>query len=241
MVLLSYLREKQKILFKKGLSMKKALRRNRFIYQFYIILYRIFGRNKIKKGWKKDNNSVILGNAKLNRCVIRIRGKNNIVEIGSHNLLRDCMITLSGDGCKVTIGENGTFIRVEIVCEDNGSSVKTGDRCICAGAAHFAATEGKRIEIGDDFLCSNAVTIRTGDSHSIYDETGKRINGGKDVKISDHVWIGNQVIILKGVELGRDVVVGSGSVVRGHFSDNVIITGNPAEIIREKINWDFRR
>ena len=165
----------------------------------------------------------------------------NIVEIGSHNLLKDCLITLSGNGCKVIIGENGTFIKTEMVCEDDQSVIKMGNRCLCAGTAHFAATEGKRIEIGDDFLCSNAVTIRTGDSHSIYDEAGKRINKGKDVIISEHVWIGNQVIILKGTELGRNVVVGSGSVVRGHFSDNMVITGNPAKIIRKKINWDFRR
>ncbi len=221
--------------------MREMVRRNRYIYQLYIILYRIFGRNKIKKGWKKDNNHVVLGNAKLNRCVIRIRGENNIVEIGSHNLLKDCLITLSGNGCKVIIGENGTFIKTEMVCEDDQSVIKMGNRCLCAGTAHFAATEGKRIEIGDDFLCSNAVTIRTGDSHSIYDEAGKRINTGKDVRISEHVWIGNQVIILKGAELGRNVVVGSGSVVRGHFSDNMVITGNPAKIIRKKINWDFRR
>ena len=221
--------------------MREILRKNRIIYQIYIILYRIFGRNKIKKGAQKDNNHVMLGDAKLTGCTIKISGKNNIIKIDSRSLLKDCRITLSGNECKVTIGERGTFLGTEMVCEDDQSTIKVGNRCICAGKTHFAATEGKQIEIGNDFLCSNAVTIRTGDSHSIYNEEGKRINIGKDVRISEHVWLGNQVIILKGTELGRNVVVGSGSVVRGCFSDNTVIAGNPARTIRDKINWDFRR
>lgn len=40
-------------------------------------------------------------------------------------------------------------------------------------------------------------------------------------------------IILKGTTLGKNVVVGAGSVVCGNFPDNVIIAGNPARIVKE--------
>lgn len=221
--------------------MRELLRKNRMVYKLYITIYNLLGGNKIQKGKKKDNNRVVLGNTKLRHCRIRIKGKNNFVKTGFSSLLKGCEIIINGDNCKVMIGERSTLLNAELVCEDTGSSIETGDHCICAGKVHFAATEGKRIVIGDDFLCSDGVTIRTGDSHSIYGEDKRRINPGKDVKISKHVWIGNQVILLKGTELGENDVVGSGSVVRGYFPDNVVITGNPAKIIRENISWDFQR
>lgn len=39
-------------------------------------------------------------------------------------------------------------------------------------------------------------------------------------------------IILKGIMIGNNVVVGAGSVVKGEFPDNCIVAGNPAQIIK---------
>ena len=53
------------------------------------------------------------------------------------------------------------------------------------------------------------------------------------VEIGDGCFIGANSIILKGTTLGRNCVVGAGSVVTGTFPDNVIIAGNPARIIKQ--------
>lgn len=53
------------------------------------------------------------------------------------------------------------------------------------------------------------------------------------IVIGEGCFIGVNSIILKGTTLGRNVVVGAGSVVCGTFPDNVIIAGNPAKIIKE--------
>ena len=46
------------------------------------------------------------------------------------------------------------------------------------------------------------------------------------------MWIGNDVIILKGTEIGDDSVIGAGAVVTGgKFPSNVVIAGNPARIV----------
>ena len=51
--------------------------------------------------------------------------------------------------------------------------------------------------------------------------------------IEEGCFLGANSIILKGTTLGKNVVVGAGSVVSGTFPDNVIIAGNPARIIKD--------
>ena len=55
---------------------------------------------------------------------------------------------------------------------------------------------------------------------------------GKDTVIGDNVFIGMNAIILCGCHIGNNVIIGAGSVVSGNIPDNVVITGNPAKIIR---------
>lgn len=55
----------------------------------------------------------------------------------------------------------------------------------------------------------------------------------KSILIGEGCFIGANSIILKGTILGNNVVVGAGSVVSGHFPDDVIIAGNPAKIIKQ--------
>jgi acetyltransferase-like isoleucine patch superfamily enzyme len=52
------------------------------------------------------------------------------------------------------------------------------------------------------------------------------------VRIGDNVWVGARAIVLKGTTIGDDSVVGSGGVVRGAVPEGVVVSGNPAEIVR---------
>ena len=53
------------------------------------------------------------------------------------------------------------------------------------------------------------------------------------MKIGDRCWIGANSIILPGVTIGNNVVIGAGSVVTKDIPDNVVAVGSPAKIIRE--------
>ncbi|WP_207426618.1 sugar O-acetyltransferase [Pedobacter sp. SYSU D00535] len=59
------------------------------------------------------------------------------------------------------------------------------------------------------------------------------------VSIEDNVWIGGGVVILPGVTIGRNSVIGAGSVVTKSIPENCVAVGNPCRIIRE-INKEER-
>lgn len=56
---------------------------------------------------------------------------------------------------------------------------------------------------------------------------------GKPVKIGRNVWLGGNVVVLPGATIGDNVVVAAGSVVTKDVPDNVIVGGNPAQIIKK--------
>jgi maltose O-acetyltransferase len=55
----------------------------------------------------------------------------------------------------------------------------------------------------------------------------------RPVLIEDNVWIGGGAILLPGVNIGRNAVVGAGAVVTRSVPANTVVTGNPARVLRE--------
>jgi maltose O-acetyltransferase len=71
-------------------------------------------------------------------------------------------------------------------------------------------------------------------AHEIQAEA--RIQGwevAKPIMIEDNVWIGGGAILLPGVRIGRNAVVGAGAVVSRSVPANTVVAGNPARVIRE--------
>jgi maltose O-acetyltransferase len=55
----------------------------------------------------------------------------------------------------------------------------------------------------------------------------------KPIVIEDNVWLGGAAILLPGVRIGRNAVVGAGAVVSRSVPANTVVAGNPARVIRE--------
>ena len=58
--------------------------------------------------------------------------------------------------------------------------------------------------------------------------------------IEDNVWIGGGVSILGGVTIGRNSIIGAGSVVTRDIPANVIAVGNPCRVLRPLTEEDIR-
>ena len=54
-----------------------------------------------------------------------------------------------------------------------------------------------------------------------------------EVELEQDVFVGDRVLILKGVRIGRGSVIGAGSVVCGPIPEGVVAAGNPARVLRE--------
>ena len=89
------------------------------------------------------------------------------------------------------------------------------------------------VVIGSRCLIGDAVLILDSDFHDLSAEgRHSRPAETSPVVLEDNVFIGSRVIILKGVTIGKDSVVGAGSVVVRSIPPGVIAAGNPAKVIR---------
>lgn len=87
-------------------------------------------------------------------------------------------------------------------------------------------------------MFSNTISVRTSDSHPIYDlHNEKRINPPQSVYIDDHVWIAPNSKIMKGVHIESGAIIGSDTLVTKDVSANSLAVGLPAKIVKENVKW----
>jgi maltose O-acetyltransferase len=89
-----------------------------------------------------------------------------------------------------------------------------------------------RVTIGADVQIGPNVQILT-PTHPLEPELRRSgVEAAEPITIGDNVWLGGGVIVCPGVTIGRDTVVGAGSVVTRDLPPGVLAVGNPARVIR---------
>lgn len=86
------------------------------------------------------------------------------------------------------------------------------------------------VRVGRDCLLGTYVNIMDNTWHDVLDR--KRLPPSRPVILEDNVWLGNRVIVLPGVTIGRDAVVGAGAVVVDDIPPRSVAVGVPARVIR---------
>lgn len=203
-------------------------------------IFRFLGRNRISV---KKGNKIDLGHAFMKRCVININGHDNLVKIDSGlTRLSNTTINIYGNNCSIFIGAGSNLNNCQLYIENNNGIIDLKRHVTITDYTELAVLEGKKIIVGEDCLFSKNIFFRTGDSHSILDQkTGKRINPSEDIMIGDHVWICQDVRILKGVTIGEHSIVAMGSLLtKNIFPSHSIIGGIGGKVLKTGIEWSHK-
>jgi len=113
--------------------------------------------------------------------------------------------------------------------------VSIGDRSMIGRGSHIVGHFS--IIIGSDVQTGPYVYI-TDQNHG-YENPDEVVHvqwpNDVPVIIGDGSWLGTGVVILPGTELGKNVVVAAGAVVRGVFPDHCVLAGVPAKVVRRYV------
>lgn len=140
-------------------------------------------------------------------------------------------------GAHISIGDNAHIVtandrNVSLSTwqfEDHQGHIEIGNNCLlCPGVRIDSAS---RITIADNCMMAAGSYITDADWHDIYDRT-LIVGATEEVTLKENVWIGDGVIVCKGVTVGRNSVVGAGAVVVHDIPDNAIAVGNPAKVVK---------
>lgn len=128
-----------------------------------------------------------------------------------------------------SVGDN-TYIQAPFYANWGGKHVHIGKQ----GYINFNLTmvDDGNIYIGDYVLIGPNVTIATAGHPIQPDLRRKGLQYNADVRIGNNVWIGAGALILPGVTIGDDTVIGAGSVVTGDIPSGVVAVGNPCKVMR---------
>lgn len=135
---------------------------------------------------------------------------------------------------------NNVNIDTPFYC-DYGRHISIGNNAIININCTFV--DCNKIEIGNNILIASNVQIYTATHPTAVNERlveNWNINSDKPyfrtyaqpVKIEDNVWIGGGVIILPGVTIGKNSVIGAGSIVVKSIPANSVAVGNPCKVIK---------
>ena len=144
----------------------------------------------------------------------------------------------------ITVGA-GTHIRGQLFTFGHGGRIAMGNHCYVGENSKLwsalSLTIGDRVLIGHNSSIFDCDThpMNARERHRQYVEIITRGHPPdidlreEAVTIEDDVWIGCNVVVLKGVTIGRGAVIGAGSIVAHDIPPFVLVAGNPARVVRE--------
>lgn len=149
------------------------------------------------------NGRIILDRFKYSRICIGDNCVFNSSNLFNPRGITHCILQTATDNAKIEIGNNCGFSGVSIV-------------------ANYRVIIGNNVTVG----ANTCIGDRDGHPEKL---------GTKDapVEIKDNVFIGMHCLILKGVTIGENSVIGAGSVVTKDIPANCIAAGVPCKVIRQ--------
>lgn len=175
-------------------------------------------------------------------------------------LIKKFIIKVFNKVCQLLIKQSGAKIEGNFFCSSyflkgKAKNFSSGSFLYVEKGALFSLKDDGKLRIGSYFYinhysiidCNYNITIGnrvqigphcyiTDFDHDLVVDLNRAFHRGAkkfaSVVIEDNVWIGAGVIILKGVRIGKNAVIGAGSVVKHDIPSNAVAVGNPARVIK---------
>ncbi|WP_321373639.1 acyltransferase [uncultured Draconibacterium sp.] len=139
-----------------------------------------------------------------------------------------------GEGCYFSMSSRHNLIGINHPCilstQNRKAKISIGDNCGFSGTTIGAF---KSIIIKNNVKSGANTIITDGDWHLDDPRAGQT----QEVLINDNVWLGVNTVILKGVSIGENTIIGANSVVTKSLPANVVAAGNPCVVLK-KINTE---
>lgn len=185
------------------------------------ILFLLKKRKKLIRLIKNERvipNNIIIGeNSKIHELAV-LKNQNGVLKIG-------CNFTL---GTGANILTYGGFIEIGDNSLINNYSIIYGNGGVKIGSYTHIAASCTLISSNQNFSFKNIPIQYQGESR-------------EGIKIGDNVWIGANSVILDGVNIGDGSIIGAGSIVTKSIPENCIAYGNPAKVIKKRVDFNLEK
>ncbi len=158
------------------------------------------------------------------------------LSLGKYCFIGDrVIISESRKGGRVKLGDKVEILRDTTLETGPGGLIAIGDNSSIHPCGHLYSYV-ERIEIGSGVMIAPACALYSY-NHGIASNKKIRnqpLQSKGPIIIGDEAWLGVNVTVLNGVNIGKGAVIGAGSVVAHDIPDGAVAVGNPARVVKNR-------
>ncbi|WP_336688778.1 MULTISPECIES: sugar O-acetyltransferase [unclassified Chryseobacterium] len=93
-----------------------------------------------------------------------------------------------------------------------------------------------KVTFGDHVFIGPNCSFYTANHPIDFKQRNEGLESAHPITVGDNVWFGGNVVVLPGISIGNNSVIGAGSVVTKDIPDNVVTVGNPCKVVKNIMN-----